>query len=120
MAKRDNQSKIIIVTIIGLLVIVFLYFGYNLRQAHNNGSLSAYISQKVNLYLAKDTGNDVIVISANPTQNAKQIYAGYVGTKYYQNGKVESGTFYFNGNFEPFNVDPKVNLWNVLFGLEKK
>jgi len=104
--KTENKKLIL-----GLVLVVITlsagYIGYTVYRSYKNGLISSYINQKT-------------AMVKKSTVSTKAILAGYEAVKYHKTGEVESGVFFFNGNFEPDGKNKRVSWWEILLiGYEK-
>ena len=112
--KTENKKLIL-----GLVLVVITlsagYIGYTVYRSYKNGLISSYINQKTAIV----SGEDIVIVKKS-TVSTKAILAGYEAVKYHKTGEVESGVFFFNGNFEPDGKNKRVSWWEILLiGYEK-
>ena len=114
--KVENK-KLIIGVAVASVIIIIIFVSFNFYQSVKNGLVARYINQKT----AMISGEDIVSIKATAPRNNKAILDGYFGYKYFKNGNVVCGTFYFNGNFDAEKKSCEVAFWQILFvGREKK
>jgi len=114
--KADNKKLVIGVFVVALVLFIG-YVSYTFYRSFKAGLVASYVNQKTAVF----AGEDIVSVKAPAPKSEKAILDGYYAVKYTKDGKVESGTFYFNGNFQPDGKNPSVSLWQILFvGQEKK
>ncbi len=106
------ENKKLVIGVLAAAAVLFVGFvSYNFYQSLKNGLVAGYVSQTT----AVVSGKDILLVEDKENSSPKAIFDGYRATKYKKNGQVETGTFYFNGNYNPDEKTEKVTLWRILF-----